>query len=277
MPFCSKCGASVEGAFCSQCGTPASAAPGPASAPAAPSPTGPMAPPAGSASAPAARKTSPLVWVLVVILGLFVVGGLAVGGLALFVVHKAREAGISPDLWKRNPAAATARALALANPDIEIVTEDDGAGTVVVRDRKTGKTTTWNLDQARRGRISIRAEDEDGKNATVEFGAGVTHSLPSWVPAYPGSKDQGNFAVTGNGSDGAGGTFAFSIPDAPDKVLSFYQDQIRDLGMKIQVNTTTPQGGMITAADEDGKRSLNVIVGQGSGKTTVSVTYGAKS
>src|SRR5579871_60464 len=186
MPFCTKCGASVAGAFCGQCGTPVSAGSGQAAPP-------PAVSPAGLPSAPAARKTSPLVWVLVAVLGVILLGGLAIGGLTLFVVHKAREAGISTDLWRRNPAAATARALAIANPDIEIVSEDDGAGTVVVRDRKTGKTSTWNLDQARRGRISITAEGEDGKDATVEIGGGSARRLPAWVPDYPGAEGRGTF------------------------------------------------------------------------------------
>ncbi len=278
MPFCTKCGASVAGAFCSRCGTPAAGASAPAS---------PAAPPTGSSPVPAphqadsmaiagARKTSPIVWVLVAILGVVLLGGLAVGGIAMFVVHKAREAGISPDQWRRNPAAATARALALANPDIEIVSEDDGSGTVIVRDRRTGKTTTWNLDQARRGRISISADDEDGKNATVDIGPGSTHNLPRWVPSYTGAESQGHFAVTGNGSDGAGGTFSFSTSDSAREVLSFYLDKIKALRMKIQVNATTPEGGVITATDDDGERTLNIIVGGESGKTTVNVTYGGR-
>lgn len=270
MPFCTKCGASVGGAFCSQCGTPASAAAG--SAAAAPGPA--LRDDAGAT--PGVRKTSPIVWVLVVIFGLLLLGGLGAGGLALFVVHKAREAGISSDLWRRNPAAATARTLALANPDIEIVGEDDGDGTVTVHDRRTGKTTTWNLDQAKRGRISITAEDEDGKNATVEIGEGSTHRLPLWVPSYPGAETKGTFAVTGNGSDGAGGTFSFHTPDSAGEVLSFYQDHIQALRMKLQVNASTREGGVLTAADEDGGRTLNIIVGHGSDGTTVNVTYGRK-
>ena len=100
MPFCSKCGASVEGKFCSKCGAPAAASSSQAAPPPSPGPV--VQPPVGP------RKTSPLVWVLVVVLGLFLLGGLAIGGFTMFVFHKAREAGISPDLWQRNPAAATA-------------------------------------------------------------------------------------------------------------------------------------------------------------------------
>ena len=70
MAFCTNCGAEVTGAFCKQCGTPVSAA----SAAPAPvftaQPAAVAAPVAGAA--PVQRKTSPLVWVLVIILGLFV-------------------------------------------------------------------------------------------------------------------------------------------------------------------------------------------------------------
>lgn len=272
MPFCTKCGASVAGTFCNQCGTPTGAPSGISSTPALPQGSEPVG---GSASP--AHKTSPIVWVLVIVVGLFVLGGLAVGGFTLLVVHKVRQAGLSTDLWQRNPAAATARALAIANPDIEIVGQNDGSGTVTVRDRKTGKTMTWNLDQAKQGRISITAEDEDGKNATLEIGGGAARGLPSWVPRYPGEEAQGHFVISGNGSDGAGGAFSFSTTDAAADVLSFYQDKIKAQGMKVQVNAVTPENGMITATDEDGRRSLTVTVGHDSGKTTVNVAYGAKS
>ena len=278
MPFCTMCGASVTGAFCTRCGTRVSAASG--HQPPPPTPTG--APPAempsqvDSGAMHGARKTSPLVWVLVVILGLVIVGGLAIGGAVIFVAHKAREAGITPELWRRNPAAATARVLAAANPDVEIVSEDDGAGTVTVRDRKTGKTMTWNLDQAKHGSLTITAEDGDGKQATVEFGPGSADKLPSWVPLYPGAKAQGAFAVAGNGSEGAGGNFSFTTSDSPERLLSYYQDKVQELGMRVQVKKITPEGGTITATDEDRGRSLYIIVRGGSGETMVKVTYGAQ-
>jgi hypothetical protein len=46
--------------------------------------------------------------------------------------------------------------------------------------------------------------------------------------------------------------------------------------MKITLDTTTDEGGMIVAEDEGDKRTLSVIVGGHSGDTTVNVTYGRK-
>lgn len=284
MAFCTTCGASVNGVFCTQCGTPVSAAVSPGAAPvgAPPSPP-PVAQPAPNA-APyqaqpympppmAPRKTNPLVWVLVAILGLFVLGGLAVVGTTMFVVHKARQAGLDPDLMRNKPGLAIAKMLATANPDVDVLHTDDSAGTITVRDRKTGKVTTMSFDDARNGKFSITAQDENGKTATMEFG-GSASNLPSWIPAYPGSNPQVNMAGRANGGDA--GNFSFSTADPPSQVMQYYQDKIKEMGMKATTVVASEKGGMVNGTDDGNNRTLNVIVGGDSGKTTVTVTYGSK-
>src|SRR6266567_1979658 len=103
MAFCTNCGANVTGAFCNQCGTPAraQAASGPPPV-AQPASFGQPAP----GVAPAARKTSPIVWILVIVLGLFVLGFIGVVGTGFFIARKAMRAGLDPDLMKRNPGLA---------------------------------------------------------------------------------------------------------------------------------------------------------------------------
>ena len=51
----------------------------------------------------ATKKTSPLVWILVAIAGVFVLGGVVLVGLGFFVAHKVKQAGIDPELMQRNP------------------------------------------------------------------------------------------------------------------------------------------------------------------------------
>jgi len=267
MAFCTACGATVTGAFCNQCGTPASAA---AAAPGTPGvPPGAMPP-------PVARKTSPIVWVLVALAGifvLFIVGMLGVGAL---VVHKAHQAGLDTDLMRRNPAAAIARMAAMANKDVDIVREDDNAGTITLRDRHTGKVVTMSFDQMKHG-IRFSADDDNGKTAVMEFG-GETAKLPSWVPEYPGSHGQSTFSMRGadgNGG-GVGGNFTFTTSDSPSRVMTFYEDKAKDLGMKVNVTAATGEGGMIVATEEGGSRSLTIVVGGDSSKTAVNVTYSDK-
>ena len=285
MAFCTSCGAEVTGAFCKQCGTPASAAsaaPAPVftaqpAAAAAPvftaQPAAAAAPVAGAV--PVKRKTSPLVWVLVIILGLFVLGAISVVGTGLFIVHKVRQAGFDPELMRQNPGLAITKMIAKANPDVDVLNTDESAGKITVRDKKTGKVVTMTFDDAKNGKFSFSAQGDDGKTASMEFGAGAD-KLPSWIPAYPGAKVEGTFAINGDSGQGTGGSFGFSTSDAPARVMSFYQDKCKELGINIKMTTTTDKGGMIVAADEGDSRTLQVIVGSESGATKVQVIYGLK-
>jgi len=223
------------------------------------------------------RKTSPIVWVLVVVLGLFVLGGIAAVGTGLFIVHTARRAGIDSDLMRRNPGLAVSKMIATANPDAEVLNTDEGAGTITVRDKRTGKVVTMSFDQAKSGNFTFSATGDDGKTASVEIGSGAS-KLPSWVPAYPGAAAKGTFAVKGDGGNGTGegGSFAFTTPDAPAKVKSFYEEKCKEAGMHVKVTVHGDQGGMIVASDEADQRSLHITVAGGDAETTVNVIYGSK-
>jgi len=196
-----------------------------------------------------------------------------VAGFTWFVVHKAKEAGIDPDLWRRNPGLAAGKLVAATNPNLEVVRTDDGAGTITFRDRRTGKESTITFDQARNGRFTIRTQDDQGRTANVEFGA--AGKPPSWVPDYPRSHPTYSIRGSADGGD-EGGNFTFTTEDPADKVMSFYQDKIKDAGMETKLTTTTANGGMLVAAKEGDERSLTIVVGGRPGETTVNVTYGRK-
>lgn len=272
MAFCSNCGATLTGSFCTQCGSKTGTA---AAGQAVPLP--PPVPQPAPGTAPVRRKTSPIVWILVAFLGVILLFGIAVVGTGIFVARKAIHAGIDPDLMKRNPGLAMAKLITSMNPDTEIVKTDDNAGTVTIRDRRTSKVTTFSFDDIRNGRFNMQVQDDSGKTATVEVG-GVGGKLPSWVPGYPGSTPKGTFSVTGTSDDGSGsgGNFTYTTPDPPSKVMSFYQDKAREMGMKANVNTTTDDGGMLIVADDDSRRTLTIVVGKGSPDTTVNVSYASK-
>src|SRR6202158_5531510 len=235
MAFCTSCGATLSGAYCPNCGTPAGGT----------SASGP------SAAATARRRTSPLVWILVVVLGLFVVGGILTMAGGLFLVHKAREAGVDPDLLRRNPGLAVGKMLAAVNPEVEVVKTDDGAGTITVRDKKTGKVVTLTFDEARKGNFKFEAQGDDGKNATVEFN-GASDKIPAEVPVYPGAKIEGTFSVTGDGGGGKGSAYqyTFTTSDPPRQVMSFYHNKLEDAGLKLALVTNTADGGMLIGEDD---------------------------
>jgi hypothetical protein len=275
MAFCTNCGATVNGVFCTQCGRPVgSAAPPPPLGAYQPPPMAqPPYAPAPPPVVPGQRRTSPIIWVLVIVLGLFVLGGIVVVGAGFFIAHKVKQAGFDPDLMARNPGLAISKLVAAANPDIQVLNTNDGAGTITVRDKRTGKVTTMTFDQAKNGRFSITAQDDQGKNATLDFG-GSAKGIPDWVPSYPGgSEPKSTFSASADNGK-VGGSFIFTTTDAQDRVMSFYQDKCKELGLKT-TNITSPSGGSVIGTDDTTRRSLVVFVGNGS-PITVSVTYGIK-
>jgi len=292
MAFCQNCGAQMSGEFCVACGTRAKTSD---VAPAAGAPQAGPVDYAPNAAPPDRRKTSPLVWILVAVLGLFVLFGIAVVGGGFFLVHKARQAGIDPELMRNNPGLATAKLLAATNPDLEVVSSDDRRGLITIRQRSTGKTMTVNFDEMKRGKLTFR---EDGKDAvTLEaHGEGDTGSLqmksgsesvniganqaalPAWIPAYPNSKPASTFSVTGK--EGTSASFQFQTPDATKDVVAFYERELKQNGFRITGTTTSENGassgGMVSGDDAANKRTVVVTVGTDNKGTTVSVTYSQK-
>lgn len=255
MAFCTNCGASVEGAFCSQCGKPVGQTSTPTASPAAPR-----------------RKTSVFVWILVVFLGLCLVGGLATVAGGLWLAHKVKEAGVDPELFRENPGLAISRLVNAAHLDADVLNTDPSSGTVTLRDRRTGKQVTLSFDDVKKGNIHFEAEDENGKRAVVDLG-GDPDKVPANVPLYPGAKVQGTFEVDGDGAKGQGAfEYEFATSDAPDKVMAYYGRQLEDAGMKMTLHTHTADGGMLVAEDEANHRTLRVIVSKEAGRTTINVT-----
>ncbi len=281
MAFCTTCGAKVSGAFCTKCGTPISAAgqqqpaaaPPPAQAPPSFQPPAYQAPPVAPPppAMPGQRKTSPIVWILVIILGLFVVGAISVVGVGMFVVHKAHQIGLDPDMWRRNPGLAASKFIAATNPDIEVLHVDEGSGTITLRNKKDGHVVTMTFDDVQHGRFHMNMRGDNG--ASLDIG-GDASKIPSWIPAYPGARPLVGFS--GSSDQGEGGTFTFKTSDTPQDVMKFYQDKINGLGMKTNLVANTPDGGTIAATDEGGGRSLNVTVSASGGQTGVTVIYGRK-
>lgn len=299
MAFCTNCGAPVAGAFCGNCGR-AAAPPASSGAAGGPAPVQPGSPepvyslPDGTAAAP--KGIHPLVWVGVAFGALFL---LTIAGFVFttyFVVHKAKQAGIDSELMSKNPALAATKFLAAVNPDMEVVRVDDGQGKITVRDKKSGKVVTMDFDSFKQGKITFQEDGEkpvtveahaNGASGTFEvnsqegsfkMGAGTDVSRPGWVPSYPGSKPHGTFAL--QVKDGNSGSFQFTTADSTEKVLQFYERELKQAGFKTTLTATEKSGesagGIVTAEETATHRSAMVTVGSEAGSTTVNVVFDQK-
>jgi hypothetical protein len=252
-------------------------------------------PPAAPVVAGAAKGTSPLVWILGILFGLFVLGVLAMVAGGLFVAHKVKQAGLDPDLMRRNPGIAITKMLAAANPDVSVVSVDEGKSMVTILDKKTGKTVTVSFADIQEGKIKFQEQGEaaitvdaggaaktgsveiKGPDGTMRLG-GFNVKVPDWIPSYPSSKPQGAMSVQKGEEEG--GTYTFNTPDAAKDVMSFYEQNLQKTGFKITSRTMHDaggsSGGMLTAEDADKKRTVVVTLGTADGGTNVNVLFEVK-
>lgn len=239
------------------------------------------------------KKTSPWVWILGGCGVLVVLIVLALVATGLFVAKKVKDAGIDPDLMKKNPAVAITKMMAAMNPDIEVLDVDEDRGIIRVRDKKSGKTMTMNFEDVKRGKIVMKGED--GEEVTVQGGegAGGVFSMkskdgsvnfggkwnpPSWVPTYPGATVSA--AASGQDANESSGAGYFQTNDSLEQVLDFYERELKNEGMQVSRNVFSPDGkntmGTVTAADEGNRRYVNVSYGISPKGNMVHVTYTAK-
>jgi hypothetical protein len=214
----------------------------------------------------------------------------------LFVMHKAKQAGIDPELMKSNPGLASAKLLVAVNPDLEIVSEDDARGIVHIHDKKQNKNFILTFDDARKGKLTLQEEGKEavtlsssgnGENGTFEaktsegsfkMGGGGAVDLPSWIPSYPGSQPKS--IMSGETPQAKTAQYSFKTSDSTDKVVSFYKDALASTGLKVTNSATftsgNSTGGTVAAQDGSNKRNALITVGSQNGETTVGVTYSEK-
>jgi hypothetical protein len=272
-------------------------------------------PPAGGP--PAAPPTTggggkALLWIFGGCATIVVVGIVVVAGIFFFVVHKVKQAGLDPELMQKNPVLAVAKLSVATNPDLETVSSDDSSGTIVVRDKKTGKVSTMKVDPVKKtmvvtdengktvtmrldpARNTLVVTDDQGKTATIsanaqagslevkssdgnfKMGAGADKA-PDWVPVYPRSNPQSNLSASD--AKGEGGGYSFVTKDAVDKVLSYYGEGLKSAGLKVSNTTTNANGkisGIVSGSSDGDKRSVMVTASGEDDGTHVGVVYGNK-
>jgi hypothetical protein len=245
------------------------------------SPTPPNMPPQGQPPAP--KKTSVWVWILGGIVLFFFAITITCGIIGYMGMRMIKQAGFDSELMKNNPGLAMAKMVTAMNKDYETVSTNDRTGTIVVREKSTGKVMTMKFDPAtkqmvvttddgKQAKVTIDSNGVSAQSAdgTVKFGSATGNDVPSWVPVYPGSSPQGTMSSTS--AEGSQNTFTFKSSDPSTKIITFYSDQLKAAGFTINMTTTTDQGGMVQATDDAKKHTISVIVGSSSDGTETAIT-----
>ena len=237
---------------------------------------------------PAPKKTSVWVWIFGgIVIFLFAIT-LTCGVVAYMGMKMIKNAGFDSELMKNNPGLAMAKMVTAMNKDYETVSTNDREGTIVVREKSTGKTMTMKFDPAtkqmvitnsdgKQSSVTVNGQGATGgltlqgsDGSTVKYGNTTGNNVPSWVPVYPGSNPQG--LVSATSAEGTQNTFSFKSTDPASKILTFYTDQLKAAGFTINMTTTTEQGGLVQASDEGKKHVVNVMVGTNADGTETGIT-----
>ena len=231
-----------------------------------------MIPPA--APLPSRKKSNLLLWIILGVGGLVIIVGIGVIATGFFIAHKVKQAGFDTDLIKSNPAMAVTKMIATMNPDVEVLAIDDKSGMIKIKDKKSGKVTEINFEDAKNGNFSIKGDD--GKEGTVSISGGGG-KRPEWVPVYPGAKQQSNFSSTT--AEGDNGTIAFTVEAPPKEIADFYRDKLKAGGFTMAAEFSgggDAAGSMMTAEDKAHNRQIHVVIGGEEKTATVSVTFTEK-
>ena len=208
-----------------------------------------------------------------------------------FVANKAKDAIAE---FEENPAGTIARGIIKASPDLEEVSSDDEAGTITIRNKKTGELITVNYDEITDERLSfttdegeiifdaseveesgtIKVTDEEG-GVVFATGEAVSDDVPDWVPIYPGGEPTNRHGmVTG---DRITGGFEIETSASVEDVIRFYQEALEKAGFEVKVNSYTQaenQGGMVNGDNDAEDRNVVAIIhSEGGGTTSIVMTY----
>jgi hypothetical protein len=196
-----------------------------------------------------------------------------------------------------NPTLAVAEAIVRANPELEVVDSDSKAGTLTIKNTKTGEVITMNAKDIQDGKLTVTTKEgtttfdgsqsgeggemkvtnEKGEQATFSAGQGAPKDLPSWVPTYSGGTVEGAYDATTN--EGRSAMFTVTTEDSLDQVAEFYEAQLKGAGLTIQKNSYEANGQktvILAGTSADDKRTATVTVSTNEGKTQALVNFNEK-
>ncbi|HET6844065.1 MAG TPA: hypothetical protein VFK06_20660 [Candidatus Angelobacter sp.] len=252
-----------------------------------PSAPNPQIPDATSSEPP--KRSKAFLWILGILGGSVLLVILVVGIAMAFFAWKVKQQSAD---FSKNPDIALVKLSAKFNKNLEIVSSDDSTSTIVVRNKKDGKSITMKFDPAKKA-IGIQNERGDDSAISIsgsesspvlefknnqgirQFGASAG-SAPVWLPSYPGSPS-GNMASVRE-REKSSSVFIFTTQDSPEKVIDFYSHALKSAGFTTSATATAEakMSGTINGEDKGKGRSVSVVITSDSNGNNVSVMYSEK-
>jgi len=221
--------------------------------------------------------------------GLLVLVLVVVFALGFFAVRKVKE--VAGDFENSSPEMVAARLMIKAQPDIEEVSEDEDAGTITIREKKSGKEITVNLKELSEGHfvfdtdeghveISAGEGNDGGVTISSEKGKmvlGKSESYPDWLPIPENLKARGQYMMDDEG--GRKGALTLEGELDASKIEAFYEKKLKDDGFEVQKNSFSHEKQSMTvlqAENSEKGRTLTVTIVEDENGPAATVAYQEK-
>ena len=261
-------------------------------------------PPPRPESSDAKKGLSLLAWIAIGVGTFLVVGFAGCMALGIFVFRTGQEAvreatgseslGDFVDGLRDDPARTAAEALIRLDPELDLISTDEAAGSITFRNNRTNEEATLHFEDIAEGRFRMTtaegelsidaAENADaasvtfsGPDSETRLGGSVSLAdVPGWVPVYPRGSDTRSAFQTTSGETRSG-AISITTTDPARTVVDYYKGVLEDAGYAISAESLTQAGtGAIGAVsgelDAEG-RSIMVAAVEQPGETQVMVTY----
>jgi len=198
------------------------------------------------------------------------------------------------DKFSDNPTMAAAEMVIKMSPDLEMVSKDEDASTLTIKNTKTGEVMTLNAEDIKEGRLTVTTDEgtvtmdadggeeggsltmtgDKGEKVTFQGGQGAAKDLPSWVPVYPGGTTEGAFDATTDTERSA--AFTVKTQDSAAQVMEYYETQLKAAGLTTQKASFDAGGntsGTVSGTSADDKRTVSVMVAADQGTTQATISF----
>ena len=175
--------------------------------------------------------------------------------------------------FAKNPEKAAAEMMVSANPELEMVSQNDETGEMTIRTRN-GEEMTLSYADISEGRI--RVTDKDGNETRI--GSTDLSRVPGWVPKAGDLSDAVSFYQSETG-DEISGQFSGRTAASPEEIEAEIETQALALDMTAGGRSTMGVQGVSTTTlnFSGGGRELRVVItGRPGEKTQVNTNYAEK-
>lgn len=219
-----------------------------------------------SATPPVKKGMPAIAWVGIGCGSLLLIAIIVGGFLIKMGVDKVKE-------FTDNPEKVAAEMMVSANPDMEMVSQNQEAGEMTIR-MKDGKEMTLSYGDLAEGNFSVT----DAEGNTTRVGSADLSQVPAWVPIAPGLSD----GVSMFHSEGGGqisGQFSGKSDQSLEQLQTFFESEVSSLGLTTSSSNSMNMNGtaVLTLNFSGNGKSLTFAITEKPGSMTlVNTNYSDK-